>query len=403
MSVTTSTNFGNGWIPWVCPVNFVLAAGWKSTNPQLTGYHTGLLTSLLSPENVANAPFVQSQIGNSNQIRLGFRQRPLTSSVVRTKMAACDPQAETPRKELNFDLDKYSTLGWKINIDGYAKFCNELAAAIPNVNAILAREKRTQMVEMNNPFSITNVFQSESALGELMRMMPGTLANVQDLIATQNAIKNDINAQLVAEMYASFIGAFGGPSPSVAPLSVDIISNTGGSIVYKGFNDIKNEYLKAFRTGTPIMLGFGLLQRSLSALTDYCCNLTGTMFDPNRMAAGLGMKYYIDQHVNSLAEGATTIEDFIVYAPGSMAFFSRNEFTNQRGTLGTVTRDVLPDMELPGLSYDVIVNPNGCTNEIEFQLGVQFDLWAFRPADMYQVGDNLAGVNGVFHFTANAI
>jgi len=53
--------------------------------------------------------------------------------------------------------------------------------------------------------------------------------------------------------------------------------------------------------------------------------------------------------------------------------------------------------------YDVIVNPNGCTNEIEFQLGVQFDLWAFRPADMYQVGDNLAGVNGVFHYTANAI
>lgn len=402
MSVTTSANFGNGWIPWVCPVNFALASIWKASNPQLTGYHTGLLTSLLSPENVENAPFMQSQIGNSNQIRLGFRQRPLTSSVLRTKMAACAPQAETPRKELNFDLDKYSTLGWKIDIDGYVTFCNELAAALPNINAILSRERRA-MVDMNNPLSMVNVFQSESAMYELMRMMPGTLANIQDLIATQNAIKNDINAQLVAEMYTSFIGAFAGPSASTAPLSVDVISSANGSIVYKGFNDIKNEYLKAFRTGTPIMVGFGLLQRALSALTDYCCNLTGTMFDPNRMAAGLGMKYYIDQHVNVLAEGASTIEDFIVYAPGSMAFFSRNEFTNQRGTLGTVTRDVLPDMELPGLSYDVIVNPNGCTNEIEFQLGVQFDLWAFRPADMYQVGDNLAGVNGVFHYTANAI
>ena len=97
MSVTTSANFGNGWIPWVCPVNFALASIWKASNPQLTGYHTGLLTSLLSPENVENAPFMQSQIGNSNQIRLGFRQRPLTSSVLRTKMAACAPQAETPR------------------------------------------------------------------------------------------------------------------------------------------------------------------------------------------------------------------------------------------------------------------------------------------------------------------
>jgi len=397
MSVTTSTSFGTGWAEWFCPVNFVLAYVAKSANPQLTGYNTGLLMALMSPENLASAPINQGAIGNSNQIRIGYRKRILSSAVVRTKMTACDTQDVTPLEELNFSLDKYATSGWKVQMNDFYTFCNEFSVALPNINAILRREQRQEITTVAN---LNNIFASQTALTELIRMMPGTLANIHDLVMIQNAIRNDINQQLAIELYNSFIGNFAGPAPIAAsPLSVDVITAANGSLIQKGFQDMLFQYRKAQQQGMPFLVGFNLLQRALSSLTDYCCNLTGSELDPNRTVTGLGMKYYADQHVNEVASGATSTESFVMFAPGALAVYFRNEF-GQPTKVGNVHRGTIPDVQMPGLVYDYIANEDGCDNSITFQLGTQFGLWGMRPADTYNVGDNLANVNGVFELTA---
>lgn len=397
MSVTTSTSFGTGWNEWFCPVNFILAYVFKSANPQLTGYNDGLFQSLMSPENMAAAPIVDpASIGKSNQIRLGYRRR--NAEISEVAMVACDTAVETPLYELNFALNKYSSGKWKISFETMQMFCNEFSEAFPAINTILRRELGAggEITGLNN---LNNVLRSPNALTELVRMMPGTFANIHDLIMVQNAIRHNINKQLVTEMYLSFIGDFAGPSPVASPYAVALITAANGSLVNKGFQNMWHEYRKAMRQGTPILVGFNLLQKALSSMTDYCCNLTGSELDPMRTASGIGMKFYADQHVNQVALGATSTESFIMYAPGSMAVYFRNNY-KEPYTLNGVHRGVIADLELPGVEYDYIVKEDGCDNSITFQLGTQFGLWAFRPADTYNVGDDLVNVNGVFELTA---
>ncbi len=250
MSVTNSTNFGNGWVAWACPVNLVLASIYKMANPQLTGYNTGFMASLLSEENMMNAPQKLNANG-PDQIRIAYSTRPLEASVSETKMVPCADQAESVRKESNLTLDLYSSAGWKMNLNSFLLFCNEFSAVLPRLNQILEMEKFAPIV---NPSDMNNVLNSQNAMLEMLKMMPGTMANINSLIATQNALRANMNKQLVKELYADFIGSFAGPAPiSATPLGVDIITAANGALVHKGFQDIIFEYQKAMRNGMPIV------------------------------------------------------------------------------------------------------------------------------------------------------
>jgi hypothetical protein len=401
MSVTNSTNFGNGWVAWACPVNLVLASIYKMANPQLTGYNTGFMASLLSEENMMNAPQKLNANG-PNQIRIAYSTRPLEASVSEVKMVPCADQAESVRKESNLTLDLYSSAGWKMNLNSFLLFCKEFSEVLPRLNQILEMEKFAPII---NPSDMNNVLNSQNAMLEMLKMMPGTMANINSLIATQNALRANMNKQLVKELYADFIGSFAGPAPiSATPLGVDIITAANGALVHKGFQDIIFEYQKAMRNGMPIVVGFNLLQRALSSFSDYCCNEMGSPLNPMATAGSFAMKYWADQYVNVVANGASTTEDFIVYEPGALALFTRNDNAEINGvTLGTVTHGIVPDVQYPSLTYDYSVDTDGCTKEINFNLGIQYGLWGMLPAETYAVGDVLAGVNGVFQFTAQAI
>jgi hypothetical protein len=281
-------------------------------------------------------------------------------------------------------------------------------SAIPAVNTVLAN---ANMGQVRTPNDLFLVAQNSAALQALVDSMPGTYMNMSSLIAVQNALRNDMNAQLVEELYGvPLIGEFAGPAPKSLPaLSVDIITTANGALVYKGFQDIIFEYKKAMQTGTPIAVGFNLLERALASFTDYCCNTMGaggnvSSLDPTRKAGQFNMHYYADQQINEVALGASSTEDFIVYAPGALKLFTRNEFTGKRARkMGTVTRGTIGDVRVPGLEWDFAVSEDGCAEVVTFNLGIMFGLWGRLPANTYQVGDNLEGVNGVFHFQANAI
>ena len=405
MAVTVSNNFGNDWSEWACPVMFLLASAWSKNNPELTGYNDGFLESLVSPANMSAGP-EKIEGGGGTQIRIGYRQRKNPDDVVETKMQPCATQTDKELFEDNFELDLFSTDGWKFTVPAYEKMCQEFKNAQASIEQIMREE---QMGELTRGTGIFRIAESSRAFEALINMMPYSMMNVKTLIDTQNALRQNMNRQLVSALYASFVGSFAGPAASASPLSVNVITAANGALVYKGFQDILFEYKKAKQSGMAIAVGFNLLERALSSFTDYCCNTMGAganvnSLDPMRKAGQFAMHYYADQNVNDLTYGASTTEDFIVYSPGSLKLFTKNEF---EGVLArknnNVYRGVIGDIRIPGLAWDYTIVEDGCADAYTFNLGLQYGLWGRLPATTYPVGDNLNGVNGVFHFTANAI
>jgi hypothetical protein len=407
MSVTASTNFGNGWSPWLCPVALILAQAYSMANPQLTGYNDGFLESLASPDNMANGPIKLDSFGE-NQIRIAYKQRRLASTVSTTPVSACSTQTSDVLKEDLLTVDKYVSSGWSLTVSEYAKFCEEIATAINNVNNVFAGLNQPPV---STPADLNRVRASAPALMALISSMPFTYHNINSFIECQNRLRHKMNIGLVQELYASFVGGFAAPNQSASPLAVNIVTAANGSLVQGGFGRINFEYKKAQQSGMPIIVGFNNVEIALSSMTNYCCNTVGSgagdmvTLDPNRRAGTFMMHYYADQAIPDTANGASTTEDFIVYSPGALKMFTRNEWTGARAktwgdgvTLGTVA-----DVRVPGLEWDFAVREEGCTEKITFNMGVAYALWGLLPGTAYATGDVLEDVNGVFHFTAVAI
>lgn len=384
------------WTEWICPVAFRLATVYSINSPDFTGYNDGFLASLLSPDNMSTGP---EKIGNGtgqNQIRIGYNKRPALSVVTTTKLDPCDTFDTVANYEDIFSVEKYVSTGWKISIEDWNKVCleiGEMASAlrsagmpIANINDFIARSR------------------TDAGLQVILNSMPFTYTLMRDLTQYMTALRTIMNTELVKEAYASYIGNFAGPSASASPLSVAILTAAEGQLVYKGFQNIYFEYTKAQQKGAGIMVGFNNLFKALSTYTDNCCNLLGSDLNPTARVQMMNMRYYVDEAVPVVANGATSTESFILYAPGSMKLFTRNEWLSSY-RVGNVTRGNLADVMYPNLMYDFSINEDGCTGngEVSIGLGLNYDLWGRDKATTYPVGDKLANVNGVFEFTGATI
>lgn len=379
------------WTEWICPVAFRLATVYSMNSPDFTGYNDGFLASLLSPDNMSTGP---EKIGNGTgpkQIRVGYNKRPALSKVTKTKLNPCADFDPVDNYEDIFSVDKEISTGWELSIADWMNVCieiGEMASAlrnagmpIANINDFIARSR------------------TDAGLQVIVNSMPFTYSLMKDLTQHMTALRTVMNTELVKEAYASYIGNFAGPTPSASPLSVDILTAADGSLVYKGFQDIFFEYTKAQQRGAGIMVGFNNLFKALATFTDNCCNLLGGDLNPTARVQNFNLRYYVDEAVPVVANGATSTESFLLYSPGSMKLFTRNEWLSSY-RVGNVTRGNLADVMYPNLMYDFSINEDGCTRngEISIGLGLNYDLWGRDKATTYPVGDKLANVNGVFEF-----
>lgn len=381
---------------WICPVFFVLSSTYSMNSPDFTGYNDGFLGSLLSSDNMSQGP---EKIGNGtgqNQIRVGYNKRPLVSVVANTKLDPCGTFDATENFEDIFSVDKLASVGWKISFEDWNKICLEIG------------EMSNSLRSAGMPIATITDFMSrartDQGLQVILNSMPFTFALMRDLTQYMTAMRTYINTELVQELYASFIGDFAGPSASTSPLSVDLLNATDGALVYKGFQDIYFEYTKAKQKGMGILVGFNNLFKALSTYADNCCNLFGGELNPQARVQLMNMRYWVDEAIPVVANGATSTQSFVMYSPGSLKMFTRNEWLRTYKA-GNVTRGNIADVMFPGLVYDFTMNEDGCTGngELSFGLGIQFDLWGRDKTTTYAVGDNLSGVNGVFEFTGATI
>jgi hypothetical protein len=263
----------------------------------------------------------------------------------------------------------------------------------------MANALRMAGMPIANPTDFVARSRTDAGLQVILNSMPFTYTLMRDLTQYMTALRTTMNTELVKEAYASYLGDFAGPAPSASPLSVDILTAADGSLVYKGFQDIYFEYTKAQQKGAGILVGFNNLFKALSTYVDNCCNLLGSDLNPSARVQMMNMRYYIDEAVPVVANGATSTESFLLYAPGALKMFTRNEWLSSY-RLGNVTRGNIADVMYPNLMYDFSINEDGCTGngEISIGLGLNYDLWGRDKTTTYAVGDKLSGVNGVFHF-----
>lgn len=170
-----------------------------------------------------------------------------------------------------------------------------------------------------------------------------------------------------------------------------------GQIADNAIGDVDFEYERNGFMNKPIVFGGEIWTKFARKVGAACCGLSG--INVNEFAAQNGFIYKDARKIQTLSSNTTTA---IAMAPGAVQMLQWNEFIGGDGNIlymddSALKQGVLyyPDAKLPiPFDYSAEYVCSGTTKTWTFRLALNFD-FAAMPADMYQSGDRLEGVNGI--------
>lgn len=242
---------------------------------------------------------------------------------------------------------------------------------------------------------------------------PAIMADLgRHVLRALSVVRAGINAHLRHILNAqapTFV--FAGPSPTPAPLALDLTSVSADYLRTGALIRMMREFAKAEYTGEIIVVSdMNSMYDASKLLGIACCNSQGV---DARLLATDNIYYFLDKGFNSdTVIGTTTLNgfqtgtnEFIAWIPGALRLVSVNDFVSDDGNLGLAYggnfwQSVIPDpIYGDRLLHDVRIAYDGCGNW-NIQVGNRFDL-LIKP-NMYTTGDDLFGVRDVFRFVAGS-
>lgn len=318
----------------------------------------GLLESLISEANVtagAFQPLENRETGKKKTQLVRYMQPVLASEVesgvlgVDAAPTYCDGNDATYLEE-EFALNNFAHVSRKISALAMASFCEG---------------KNTVVLDM---------------IGSMIRQL----------------IKN-IDTQLIA----SFDAARGNTSAgNTTPISALAFSDYANLVASPAITDaINSEFFALDVAQRPVIVGGSLLDQYVRAAGIGCCNNLGQEVSSFTGDSAI----FTDTNMNATTLGvAPANNDIFVYPAGTVQFLDWSLASNASISLGdspysSSTQLAIPVGEDREFLVDLDIVYDDCTKEWTVSLTKFFGLLNI-PADYYQTGDELEGVNYMLRF-----
>lgn len=333
-------------------------------DPQMAVTPVGMIQALYDPSNRQNTRIkeVDTESGQIREVRILRKQRGTPSEIGSAK--TCAPVTEKTLLEEKMTVTQYRQAPITVTEERIKRLC-----------AASAELKKLPVQDRGN--SSNNNFL-------LMQEI------IEDMMLQLDALRQTVNGVV----QASVIPQLGIWQGGAASISMPVVNTSTGEAILKGFNTLGHNFRQSGMNGKPIVVGYGKFDEAVRALSYGCCNDGGTDF--GQMNGARPFQYYEDFQVDA-ALGADNV---FVLAPGSVQLVTYNEYRGSRGgRIDNVNRGTMPDLQIPGLKWDLRVIEDGCNERYTMIAGLWFDTYV-APLDSYAAGDRLAGVNGAFKAVA---
>lgn len=330
----------------------------------------GFVQALVDPSNTQGVDIIQQaggENGHLKQVRVVYKQRALPSEILTTK--DCNPGTEKPRLEevYSIAMERHHTI--HVDEDTLRVLCDEYSN-YATLNAKGLSQSGAAVASLN-------------ILSEI----------VYDWMIDMDPFRQAINSDLLTAALLN-IGYY---TDGTATKNFDVIKASDNAFVLTGFNRFKQELSRIGMRGFPIMVGEGNLELAIMSAQYGCCNMQGQ--DIGKMDTSPGFKFYKDVQLGTTFSNANA---FLSFMPGSMQLMSWNKYVgNFTRQIGTKFRGTMPDPVIPGLKYDISIQPNECGEYYDLKIDAYYDLFA-APTTLFKTGDRLAKVNGVVKGIATA-
>lgn len=204
------------------------------------------------------------------------------------------------------------------------------------------------------------------------------------VMGEMNALLVRANRQLITQQATNFGAFFDGTFVKNA----DFLDGSNQPVYFEE-SKILEEYARISGSGTPLLVGAGDLAHYTRMTGKGCCNQHGV----DLSQAG-DYAFFYDRFVDDVL---TPPENYILLAPGAAQFLYWNanvgEFAwrDDRDEAGTVVDP------FTGVRFDVDKVWDKCAKQYHVTITLNYDLF-FLPANAFQAGDPLEGVNYTLRF-----
>ncbi len=181
-------------------------------------------------------------------------------------------------------------------------------------------------------------------------------------------------------------------------------SSTGTQVpLYANFVDVKLDYGFNQLNGVPQLIGDGILEKFMELAKYSCCNADGVSYEAS--IASSGTAFYLDQAASAILGS----NNFLSIAPHTLFLLWFNKNHNININSPTRQRLVIPDPIYPSLKWDLDFE-FACDDSWNYKLstyldlfqGIQNDAFGTDYSPQHACEDELAGMTGVFGWTATS-
>lgn len=173
------------------------------------------------------------------------------------------------------------------------------------------------------------------------------------------------------------------------------------------FVNLQLDYQKMQFSGTPAIVGEGILHKFMTLEKLACCNAAIPFEDA---VAQSGMQYYYDQAANSVL-GSTgipqTSTNFLMLVPGALHLLTYQKNNIIKFSTPLEAHTVVQDPVIPGLYWNLEFKWDCDSERWKYHYSTHWTLFNVFQSDSFgsdtgtpDCGDELAGVTGVFGYSA---
>lgn len=351
----------------VCPAILVgIEQILAPNNPGNMKTPVGAIEALLSDVNTQGVTMQQiggGENGNRKQVRVMHKQRATPADVRDEK--TCDPGTEKPRFEDVYDVNLQAEHVIHVEEATIRRLCDTYSELVA--------------IDMKSKDAEARASEKKLILREM----------AEELLMDLDAIRQKINANFLSA-YALNVGTYKGGD---ATKTFQVLKQADQAIVLNGFNILRQELKKiGMMGGKPIVFGGGIIDLAMSAMGIGCCNNAGQSID--QLKNNVGFDFYFDD--SDMATYLGNANAFGMFYAKAAQFIQFNKYVGSYAKpIGFTERGTMPDPFLPGLVYDIRIQPNACGEYYDLFVNSDHDFY-FAPDNLFKSGDRLAGVNGVF-------
>ncbi len=323
----------------------------------------GGVQSTLDPANTRGVTMEQlhNEGGHSRPVRISHKQRAIPSDITDAK--SCDSGTEKPYFEEVFNVNQHAQHVIKIKESTIRNLC--------------AAHSNWLKLKGDNDMSV-------------MREMG------EEILMDLDAMYQKINRDFLTSIALNFGTWVGGATSK----TFNVLKDADHALVLTGFNQFKQELKKVNAGANPIVFGGGNLDLAIMAAQYGCCNNAGQDFGVMKNQ-GAGFNFYADYE--DMASYLGDANAFVAYMAKTVQFVTFNQYVGDFSrNFGTMERGTIPAPALPGKSFDIRLQPSECDEVYNLWINSDYDFY-FAPNNLYQSGDRLASVNGIFKGVAATI